>query len=134
MALHHFIFEAIRMIFFVLTDLPRLLSCAAARWQLPRAHSNARYAAGPRCLCDVYDGDTSKESFSSVVLFVHGGAWAFGDKWIHADLCALVRDCPVVAANYSLWPQGDIHAAVRDVRDAIGLATSIIPPLLVLPP
>jgi hypothetical protein len=56
-------------------------------------------------------------------LFVHGGAWAFGDKWIHADICKLLRSsrCPVVAANYSLWPKGDIRTATHDVAAAIGL-------------
>jgi hypothetical protein len=121
MTIVHFISEVIGMLLFVLSDLPRLLSCAAIRWQLPRNHRDVRYAEGPRSFCDVYEGaGSSRESCGTVVLFVHGGAWAFGDKCMHADLCNLLRSCPVVAANYSLWPQGDIHAAVRDVANVIG--------------
>jgi len=134
MALHHFIFEVIGMVLFLLMDIPRLVSCAAARWQLPRAHKNVRYAQGPRCFCDIYDSGGDSETCDSVVVFIHGGAWAFGDKWIHADLCRLMRGCPVVAANYSLWPQGDIHAAVREVGDAIGLAPKPTPPSSLLSP
>ena len=122
MALLHYIMEAIGMLLFVVMDLPRLFACAALRWKLPRSHRNVRYAPGPRCFCDIYDDTGSSEPCSSVILFVHGGAWAFGDKWIHADFCELMRaaSCPVVAANYSLWPQGNVHSATRDVADAIG--------------
>ena len=123
MALHHYILEAIGMLFFVLMDMPRLVACAAIRLQLPSCFRNVRYAPGERCFCDVHDDAGSSEPCSDVILFVHGGAWAFGDKWIHADICKLLRSsrCPVVAANYSLWPKGDIHAATRDVAAAIGL-------------
>ena len=124
MALRHYIAEALGMLLFVLMDLPRLLACAAIRWQLPRSRRNVRYADGPRSLCDVYD-DASSAPCDSVVLFIHGGAWAFGDKCMHADLCKLMGgSCPVVAASYALWPQADIHAAVQDVVEAIGLATT----------
>jgi hypothetical protein len=123
MALPHYILEVIGMIFFVLMDIPRLLACAAIRLQLPRCFRNVRYAPGTRCFCDVYDDAGSSEPCSNVILFVHGGAWAFGDKWIHADICKLLSSsrCPVVAANYSLWPEGDIRAATHDVAAAIGL-------------
>jgi acetyl esterase/lipase len=123
MTLLHFIWEAISMLLFVLMDLPRLIKCAAVRWRLPCHHKNVRYAPRPRGFCDVYDDVSSSASCNSVIVFIHGGAWAFGDKWIHADFCEdMMRaaSCPVVAANYALWPQGDIHSATCDVADAIG--------------
>jgi len=132
MALRHYILEALRMLLFVLVDLPRLFACAIIRWKLPCIHKNVRYAQGPRCVCDVYDDASSAAPCDSVILFIHGGAWAFGDKWIHADLCKLMRhgSCPVVAANYALWPQGDIHAAVRDVADALGAHAQMSAPVI----
>ncbi len=78
--------------------------------------------------CDVYSparGDTSKPSEignnSPVVLVIHGGGWATGDKWTMSTYCRNLADAGFVAVsiNYRHAPEFKFPAQADDIRAAL---------------
>ena len=60
------------------------------------------------CRLDVYVPKSTEASvLKPVVLFVHGGVWASGDKWQFSPLGAFLAEEGVVAvlAQYTLYPK-----------------------------
>mgnify|MGYP003644829700 CR=1 FL=1 len=72
-----------------------------------------------------------EQDASVVILFVHGGAWGFGDKNIYTSmLLDLQRELElrfnekriiVAACNYRLYPMADMLVMVEDVAAAVRL-------------
>lgn len=83
------------------------------------------YGADPRQRFDVYA--PSQTSGAPVLLMVHGGAWAFGDKRLHAVVENKVarwvpRGFIVVSTNYRLLPDANPVEQARDIARALAAA------------
>jgi len=78
--------------------------------------------AGRAGLCDVYlpVADPPVNGYP-VVVVIHGGAWASGDKWTIASYSRLLAKEGIVAVtiNYRLAPAHKFPAQVDDVRSAL---------------
>jgi len=82
-----------------------------------------RYGPMQRCLLDVYSPTDSAAATAGplaagrlpVVLFLHGGVWASGEKWHYAPLASrLVQEgFVVVVPTYSLYPKALVPQMVR---------------------
>ncbi|MCE9566524.1 MAG: alpha/beta hydrolase [Planctomycetes bacterium] len=86
-------------------------------------HKNIVYRAGPdsekeRHTLDVYVPKGKKDF--PVVLFVHGGAWKWGDKSLYAGIgdAFAARGIGMVICNYRLSPKVQHPAHVEDVAAA----------------
>lgn len=77
---------------------------------------------GKAGLCDVYlpASDAPKDGYP-VVIVIHGGGWAAGDKWTIASYSRLLAQEGIVAVtiNYRLAPAHKFPAQVDDVRSAM---------------
>ncbi len=77
---------------------------------------------GKAGLCDVYlPASDPPESGYPVVIVIHGGGWAAGDKWSIATYSRLLAQEGIVAVaiNYRLAPTHKFPAQVDDVRSAM---------------
>ncbi len=78
--------------------------------------------AGRAGLCDVYlpAADPPANGYP-VVVVIHGGGWASGDKWTIASYSRLLAKEGIVAVtiNYRLAPAHKFPAQVDDVRSAL---------------
>lgn len=86
------------------------------------------YGSDPLQKLDIYAPKGNAQSSLPVLIFVHGGAWAIGDKRNHDDKAALYTANGIlfVSINYRLHPNArhpaqaeDVAAAVRWVYDHI---------------
>jgi len=70
---------------------------------------------------DVYYDKNDTKNLKPVVIFVHGGAWVFGDKYEYSKIGSLlIREKYVaVLPNYLLFPLGTIDDMVSDLHKAI---------------
>jgi len=77
--------------------------------------------SGQAGLCDVYLPQTTPPQGHPVVLVVHGGAWASGDKWTLAGYAYELskHGFAAVTINYRLAPQHKFPKQVDDVRQAL---------------
>ena len=77
---------------------------------------------GKAGLCDVYlpASDAPTDGYP-VVIVIHGGGWAAGDKWTIASYSRLLAQEGIVAVtiNYRLAPTHKFPAQVDDVRSAM---------------
>lgn len=93
-----------------------------------RAHRDVAYLASenPRHRLDIYTPASSKDV--PVVVFMHGGSWAFGDKsLVHPEgalgqytTFLLNHGYAVASVNYTLVGQSSFPAQVQDVKAALG--------------
>ena len=77
---------------------------------------------GKAGLCDVYLPATDPpENGYPVVIVIHGGGWAAGDKWSIATYSRLLAEEGIVAVaiNYRLAPTHKFPAQLDDVRAAM---------------
>ena len=77
---------------------------------------------GKAGLCDIYfPASDPPENGYPVVIVVHGGGWAAGDKWTIATYSRLLAQEGVMAVtiNYRLAPTHKFPAQVDDVRSAM---------------
>ena len=119
--------EALSTICWLLSQLPRFFRCLLLRRALPKCCKDVVYGSRPRCRADVFNVATVTElRHRRVLLFVHGGAWGFGDTWMHADMALVFPDFAVVTINYSLWPAGGIDDAVDDVATGLVWLHSLV--------
>ena len=95
-----------------------------ARVQGVRVQKDQRFSeqAGRAGLCDVYlpAADPPANGFP-VVVVIHGGGWASGDKWTIASYSRLLAKEGIVAVtiNYRLAPAHKFPAQADDVRSAL---------------
>ncbi|ORX84894.1 alpha/beta-hydrolase [Anaeromyces robustus] len=70
---------------------------------------------------DVYYDKNNTKNLKPVVIFVHGGAWMFGDKYEYSKIGSLLIKEKYVAVlpNYLLFPLGTIDDMVGDLHKAI---------------
>lgn len=116
---------------------PRLLLTVISTLLSPAARYGVRYGSHPRQTLDIHSAmsggtaaaallhplpaqrsDTSPSSMQRpLVVFVHGGAWAFGESWQYAAVCRKTAQLGVVAASvsYRLYPHGDAQDMADDV-------------------
>ncbi len=86
--------------------------------------ADQRYAQsdGKAGLCDVYQpAGVASQNGRPVVIIVHGGGWATGDKWTldgYAKLLAR-EGFVVININYRLAPRHQFPSQVDDVRQAM---------------
>jgi acetyl esterase/lipase len=68
-----------------------------------------------------YDKNFDSDNLKPVVIFVHGGAWLFGDKYEYSKIGTYLREEGYVAVipNYILFPKGKIDDMVNDVYQSI---------------
>ncbi|KAF2076859.1 hypothetical protein CYY_001826 [Polysphondylium violaceum] len=81
----------------------------------------------PRNVCDIYspaafdpnNNDGSK--LYPVLLFVHGGSWAFGDKIQYILMGKVLAEAGIVCmvVNYTLYPKGLIDDMLVDLDNAV---------------
>ncbi len=89
-----------------------------------RVEQNQRFSeqTGKAGLCDVYfPASDPPENGYPVVIVIHGGGWATGDKWTIATYSRLLAQEGIVAVtiNYRLAPTHKFPAQVDDVRSAM---------------
>jgi acetyl esterase/lipase len=85
-------------------------------------------AASQRCKLDVYHHGVGAP-LKPVVLFIYGGAWGSGDKWMYSRLAAQLRcecDAVVVVIGYATFPAATMVDMVRAVHDAVQWTSSYI--------
>lgn len=91
------------------------------RWRFNLV-KNARYGARDRNLLDVYTPeDCDSKSSLPVLMFVHGGVWASGDKLLFSPLGATLAHHGIVAAllQYTLYPEVLATVQVEEVSQAL---------------
>jgi arylformamidase len=87
-----------------------------------RAELGVRYAAGPRCLLDVFPAGPG----APVFLFIHGGYWRALDR----DLVSFIAEpyqragVTVVMPSYDLAPAVGISDILAEMRAALAWATT----------
>lgn len=94
-----------------------------------RVEQDLAYGPDPAQRMDVYRPASAPAAGTqaAVILFVHGGAWRFGDKR-HGNVVAhkmahwLPRGTLFVSVNYRMLPQADPLEQARDVARALALA------------
>jgi triacylglycerol lipase len=89
-----------------------------------RVEQNQRFSEqkGKAGLCDVYlPASDPPHNGYPVVIVIHGGGWAAGDKWSIATYSRLLAQEGIVAVaiNYRLAPTHKFPAQVDDVRSAM---------------
>ncbi|KAG6546610.1 hypothetical protein Mapa_011799 [Marchantia paleacea] len=86
---------------------------------------NVRYGLAERNLLDVYTPSscTSKSSLP-VLMFVHGGVWASGDKSLFSPIGAILAHHGVIAllVQYTLYPQVPAKEQVKEISRAFSWA------------
>jgi len=81
----------------------------------------------PRNTFDVYSPSyfdanrSNKNELSPVLLFVHGGSWAWGDKIQYILMGKLLAEAGIVCMviNYTLYPKGLIDDMLIDIDNAV---------------
>ncbi len=116
---------------------PRLILTVLSTLLSPAAKYGISYGSHPRQTLDVHapmPGGTATSALlhplppqrpahsptvavHPAVVFVHGGAWAFGDSWQYAAACRKAAQLGVVAVSvsYRVYPHGDAHDMADDV-------------------
>lgn len=76
-----------------------------------------RFGTDPRQVCDLYPGATG----STVLLFVHGGGWAHGDRTMVHALPDYARrhGLTLASTDYRLAPQVTARQSAEDVAAAV---------------
>jgi len=87
----------------------------------PRIRSNITYGPTPLEKVDVYLPKTCPNEGCPVVLYIHGGAWAFGDKSPVKGLKELFNShgLALVSTNYRLAPDDKFPIFVQDIAKAV---------------
>ena len=104
------------MALWLVAQSPRWLRCWQLQQRLPSNCHSVKFTPphGPsRCCVDVYHADAL--ACKPLVVFVHGGAWAHGNKMIHADFAERFPDCVVAVANYRQHPEVLVDDMVQDM-------------------
>jgi len=116
---------------------PRLLLTVVSTLLSPAAQYGIRYGPHPRQTLDVHSALAGRTAAAALlhplparrgssppvstlrplVVFVHGGAWAFGESWQYAAACRKAAQLGAVAASvsYRLYPHGNAQDMVDDV-------------------
>ncbi|KAL2612739.1 hypothetical protein R1flu_024431 [Riccia fluitans] len=91
------------------------------RWNF-RLHRNVRYGYNKRTLLDVYTPQNSDSTSSlPVVIFVHGGVWASGDKTLFSPIGATLAHNGTIAVlmQYTLYPKVLAKDQVQELSQAL---------------
>lgn len=94
---------------------------------------NQRYgSAHIRQALDVHGVDSSgSKKARPVLIFVHGGTWLDGDKWLYGlagEHLSNTLDALVIVINYRTFPAGTVLDMVQDVDLAVSTASSLFVP------
>lgn len=106
----------------------RQAASASATNALPagvRKLTDIAYGADPAQTMDVYIPADAHDA--PVILMVHGGAWAIGDKAMERVVDAKVarwvtRGIVFISINYRMLPQAAVDMQLRDVARALAMA------------
>lgn len=93
---------------------------AAARVQLPEGAREMPYGADPRQRLDLWRAAGTRPA--PVVVFIHGGGWAIGDKWLSAAIKATHftgLGYAFASLNYRLVPGVGPADQARDIARAL---------------
>jgi acetyl esterase/lipase len=105
------------------TLLVALLSATHALNAEPRVLKDIVYgsAGGEQLKLDVYQPDNDPATSHAVMLLIHGGGWAGGDKSAHAyiGLPLARKGYLAFSANYRLAPKWQYPAGVEDCQAAL---------------
>ncbi|DBA04340.1 TPA: hypothetical protein N0F65_002102 [Lagenidium giganteum] len=91
-------------------------------WKAHQVRADLAYGDHPRHRMDLYGVQTdSKQPPRPVLVFVHGGAWAFGHKWQYGLVGEFLSKHGLLVAviNYRTFPVGTVLDMVHDVEDAV---------------
>lgn len=108
------------------TDHPRQLLDITWPEPEPTGETGASWrgaGAGVSSLPDSPRGERGR-CYSSCV-FVHGGAWCWGERFHYASAARTLADalrCPVLVPSYRSYPHGDASMMARDVAQALRCA------------
>jgi acetyl esterase/lipase len=80
-----------------------------------------KYGGSSSGTLDVFYNKKDTSNLKPVVIFVHGGAWIFGNKYEYSKIGSLLvrEDYVGVLPNYVLFPRGSIDDMVDDLYKAI---------------
>ena len=109
--------------YFICFTRPRLAAriVLAIAWKAPpHVVRHVAYGGHHRHRLDLF-GAGSTPSSKPVLLFVHGGAWAFGHKWQYTLIGEyLARQGFLVAVmSYRTYPHGSVDEMVQDIHNAV---------------
>lgn len=91
-----------------------------AAFTIPPTHTNVPYGRDTRNVLDVWQAKSEKPT--PLVVFIHGGGWAGGDKSSVTDNILkglLDHGISVASVNYRLTPQNILPAPVHDAARAV---------------
>ena len=108
---------------------PRFALALTSAVMAPNAHLGRRFGPLHRQWVDVFTPMAGRSAVAAgvpphpsrapapMVLFVHGGAWSWGESWHFGNLARKVAQLGVVAAatSYRVYPYGDVEDMVEDV-------------------
>ncbi|KAL7753999.1 hypothetical protein RI367_000932 [Sorochytrium milnesiophthora] len=89
---------------------------------LSEHHDRKTIAYGThRCKLDIYSPRKHKTGLSPVVVFIYGGAWNTGSKWLYSPLARQLaaEGNVVVIPDYTLYPTARVDHMMNDVALAI---------------
>jgi acetyl esterase/lipase len=81
-----------------------------------------RYGRSPRAFLDVHCPATADAAAPApVVLFVYGGGWSSGSRWMYTLVAGRLAALGhvVVVIDYTLYPAGYVDHMLDDVADAL---------------
>ncbi|KYR01069.1 hypothetical protein DLAC_02163 [Tieghemostelium lacteum] len=113
-------------LFFFLGNLSKAVKSIAYYFFTHKKNSlfkDISYHSKPRNQMDIYSpvGAVDKSEKKPVLIFVHGGTWAYGFKLQYILLGKLLSQVGIVTVilNYTLYPNGFIQDMVEDVDKAV---------------
>jgi len=78
-----------------------------------------RYGTSSRATLDVYTA--GRDGTRPVVVFVYGGGWSSGSRWMYTLVGDRLAQLGYVAVivDYTLFPEGDVEHMLSDVGEAV---------------
>lgn len=88
-------------------------------WKPQNCRANRRYGVHERNTLDVYG--VQEDKAKPVLVFLHGGGWAFGHKWQYALVGEYLatQGFLVAVVSYRTFPTGSVVDMIEDVENAV---------------
>ncbi|CDS04976.1 hypothetical protein LRAMOSA07506 [Lichtheimia ramosa] len=107
-----------------ITDMPLIVTYLQWRWHVRKDFSqlikrDIQYSkVHPSCRLDAYRPNRDR---APIVVFIYGGSWSSGSKFIYTPLANTLRElgCAVVVPDYRKYPLVKVGPMYDDVRSSI---------------
>lgn len=113
----------------VLADLPILCAGAGLLVMRPSLReiyltsftAEAQYAPHSRQTLDMFAAGRRRQGGAPILVFVHGGAWGFGNKFFYRGMGHHLAQLAIttVIPDYHKYPEGDANSQMMDVARAL---------------